>query len=202
MHLLYGSPSAMAEPLPTEELYPLSLLAFKHRDLTPLPKDIELPRGNAWYIGDTRAAKYSALADKYPGYTVYQADLTTINEWSIMPAKAFVTGEFLGRKFGFNLEYKTISCSGRAKRPPCPKGFTMVNMQEINVSPTSLNYASLDKKVWCQGQSDGLRVLIQLELYTTYPGILMQDDATGEVYCYRPCRILVLVPKVTQESSV
>jgi hypothetical protein len=175
---------------------PLVLHCYKHRSQTPLPDDAKTDPANAWYLCDTRAAACDALAAKYPKHVAYKADLTMIDSYSIMPAKAFVSGNFMGRGFGFNLSYETVlrprSSSGR---PPASKGFTMVNMQEMNVSASSVDYSGLAPKLWCQGRSKGLHILIQLELYTTYPGILMQDDATGDVYCYRPRQIIVLVPR-------
>jgi hypothetical protein len=64
----------------------------------------------------------------------------------------------------------------------------------MSAAPSSVNYSKLAKKMWRQAVSGGLRILLQLELYTSYPGILMQDDATGEAYCYRPRQIILLAP--------
>lgn len=192
-------PAPLVDAPPAKK--PLVLRAYKNRELGQLPADTYLDPGNAWYVCDALCAKDDAISAKYPGYTAYRASLSSVDKYSIMPAKAFIQGEFRGTKFGFNLEYKTVLARPPSYTRPSPNGFVMVHMHDMDVAPASVDYSKLDKKLWCQGKGGGLHILIQLELYTSYPGILMQDDATGEAYCYRPRQILVLDPDRTNRLA-
>jgi hypothetical protein len=171
----------------------LVLYAYKHRTQTPYDKKIKLSPARAWFRLITRTIKCNI--SKYPNHIAYRAiDIPVDEESGIMPAKAFICGEFLNRKFGFNLQYTTVLSGSKTSKDPTT-GLILLDVEKTNISPSTINYSSLKKKIWCQGTSDDLHLLIQLELFTSYSGVLMQDDVTGEVYCYRPSQIIMLLPK-------
>jgi len=176
----------------------LSFRAYKHREQTPLPADVKLDESSFWYSCETEALVNAALESRYPGSVVYSADLSRVNEFMIMPAKAFVQGSFQGRQFGFCLQYKTI-LFGAA--PGAKGGLVYSRISELNVPPSAIDYSGLPAKLWVRAQSGGLHFLVQLEQYTSYPGILMKDDATGEVYCYRPRQFIIRVPAAASAAA-
>jgi hypothetical protein len=187
--------TAMATP-PEHKEFAFRITAAKNRDLLEIPDDYEIDQ--FWYRCKTTAERYPKLDDKYPGYLVYDAKIPgRMHDELIMPAKAYVSCELMGTVFGFNLAYDTVKHG--ASHVPARGGLMRLSMADVNVPPSAVDYSSLPTSLWKQGVGKrGYRVLIQLRLYTSYEGILMKDDGNGDVYCYRPSRILILLPEKKQ----
>jgi hypothetical protein len=181
---------------PENKEFAFCITAVKNRDLVEIPDDYEIDQ--FWYRCKTTAERYPKLDGKYPGYLVYDAKIPgRMHDELIMPAKAYVSCEFMGATFGFNLAYNTVKHGAWREVPR--GGLMYLSVADMRVPPSAVDYSTLSTSIWKQGTcKTGHRVLIQLQLYTSYKGILMKDDGNGDVYCYRPSRILILLPEKKQ----